>query len=297
MNAALTVEVLRVRGPVALRSARAVGLRDIGVPAGGFADEATGRLANRLVGQAPDATLLECALGVPDLRFSRACVIAVAGPPCGRLQSGSQSLPMWRRVRVGAGQTLRGGALSGGRFAYVAIAGAWLDAGSPWGGAPLASGTRLEVIAREVIGGAYAHPPEYLRELRRPGPLLLVGEACADAAGPINSLMRGGAGVSGTYSVSPTGDRVGVRLLPAGSPRAQVRRATPPSVVSNPVVPGVVQLTPSGALIVCGPDAGTLGGYPRLGVLDAESLSAALQAPAGARVRLALDAPPGWAVG
>ena len=36
---------------------------------------------------------------------------------------------------------------------------------------------------------------------------------------------------------------------------------------SFPVVPGSVQVTPSGELVVLGPDAGVTGGYPVVGVL------------------------------
>lgn len=46
-----------------------------------------------------------------------------------------------------------------------------------------------------------------------------------------------------------------------------------PSIISSAVLPGTVQLTPNGSLIVLHKDAQTVGGYPRVLQLTAEALS------------------------
>lgn len=53
------------------------------------------------------------------------------------------------------------------------------------------------------------------------------------------------------------------------------------SFESVPCFPGIVQLTPSGNIIVLGPDCGVTGGYPRIGYLDTISLLAFIKTPVG----------------
>jgi antagonist of KipI len=67
-----------------------------------------------------------------------------------------------------------------------------------------------------------------------------------------------GAGLSGTFQVSPASDRMGVRLrgpalaVPAGE------------MLSEPVCPGAVQVTRDGQCIILGVDGQTIGGYPKV---------------------------------
>jgi allophanate hydrolase subunit 2 len=81
--------------------------------------------------------------------------------------------------------------------------------------------------------------------------------------------------------VGERSDRIGVRLEGTGA-GAGVRGAG--ELASFPVVPGSVQLTPSGELVVLGPDAGVTGGYPVLGVVPRAGLDALAQARPGTAV-------------
>jgi allophanate hydrolase subunit 2 len=45
-----------------------------------------------------------------------------------------------------------------------------------------------------------------------------------------------------------------------------------PSIITSPVLPGTIQLTPSGKLIILMKDCQTSGGYPRVLQLDAASM-------------------------
>ncbi|MGB3801904.1 MAG: hypothetical protein WA952_18945, partial [Lewinella sp.] len=58
-------------------------------------------------------------------------------------------------------------------------------------------------------------------------------------------------------------------------------------LLSSAVLPGTVQLTPSGAILL-GPDAQTIGGYPRALVV-VDDLSPAFQLRPGQRIRFKVD--------
>jgi allophanate hydrolase subunit 2 len=64
--------------------------------------------------------------------------------------------------------------------------------------------------------------------------------------------------------VDPTGSRAGIRLNTS-------TRFDAEEMPSEPSCVGAIQCTPSGQLIVIGPDGPTIGGYPRIGtVIDAD---------------------------
>ncbi len=96
---------------------------DVGVPPSGPMDDLALRLANRLVGNAPDAAGLECTLSGPTLRFHSAAVVAVCGADMAATLN-DQPLPLWQTVSVPAGAVLRLGAVQGaGTRCYLAVQG------------------------------------------------------------------------------------------------------------------------------------------------------------------------------
>ena len=66
--------------------------------------------------------------------------------------------------------------------------------------------------------------------------------------------------LQGRFTVHRASDRVGIRL---NEPRSSHKI----ELASEPANPGTIQWTPSGQLIVFGPDGPTIGGYPKLGVI------------------------------
>jgi len=61
-----------------------------------------------------------------------------------------------------------------------------------------------------------------------------------------------------------------------------------PSIVSSPVMPGTVQLTPSGRLIILCRDCQTTGGYPRVLQLDKNSIDSLSQKTIGEIIKFKL---------
>lgn len=100
-----------------------VGYWAVGVPPSGPMDDLAMRLANRLVGNAPDAAALECTLSGPSLRFLHDTVIAVCGAAMA-LSVDGMALPLWQSHTVKAGSVLKLGAVQGaGARTYLALRG------------------------------------------------------------------------------------------------------------------------------------------------------------------------------
>jgi len=95
----------------------------VGVPPSGPMDDLAMRLANRLVGNAPDAAALECTLSGPSLRFHHDAVVAVCGAAMAFSIDGI-TLPLWQSHPVKAGSVLKLGAVQGaGARTYLALRG------------------------------------------------------------------------------------------------------------------------------------------------------------------------------
>ncbi|MBT0726671.1 urea carboxylase [Rosenbergiella australiborealis] len=97
-----------------------LGYWHIGVPPSGPMDDYAFRLANRIVGNHPDAAGLEFTLQGPTLRFHRDVVIALTGANCpARLDN--DPVDYWQPINVKAGQTLTLGRAQSGCRTYLAV--------------------------------------------------------------------------------------------------------------------------------------------------------------------------------
>ncbi len=100
-----------------------LGFWQVGVPPSGPMDALAFRLANRLLGNAPDAAGLEMTVSGPTFRFRCDTVIALTGA---EMQAELDGAPLdnWCVHRVSAGSILRLGSVHGaGLRAYLAVAG------------------------------------------------------------------------------------------------------------------------------------------------------------------------------
>ena len=79
--------------------------------------------------------------------------------------------------------------------------------------------------------------------------------------------------------VSSQCDRVGYRL------QGPALEARPDQIISEPVLPGSIQVPAGGQPIVTMPDGPTIGGYPKLGLVDPADLPRLAQCRPGQRLR------------
>jgi biotin-dependent carboxylase-like uncharacterized protein len=275
----VTVEILEVGASVLVQDRGRPGLAHLGVPRSGALDAPAAALAQRLVGNDPDAAALEVVLGGLALTVDRGVWVAVTGAPCSVLVEG-RLREFGAAVRLTPGATLRLGRPETGLRSYVAFSGGITvepvlgsratDTLAGVGPAPVRTGDRLPV-------GPGQRPPGSADTPRppAPGPLHLTAGPRADrVSGHVLDLLCGT-----TYAVSPHSDRVGLRLV--GEPLPLARTDELPS---EGVVLGAVQVPSDGLPVVFLADHPTTGGYPVVAVVDAGDLWQCAQLRPGERV-------------
>jgi len=238
--------------------------------------------ANRLVGNATTAPVLELLLQGARLRVLRDTILAVTGA------NADANVPLGARITVPAGGHIEFPRNRTGVWSYVAVAGGFVGVpllGSvsayPRGGIgrALAAGdvlcaapSRGKPLPDSAAGIPRDHSvPPPLRVW--PGPQWEAFPAASRAA----CFAR-------PWTVSSQSDRVGYRL--AGEPLEPARL----QLLSEPVLPGTIQVPESGLPIVTMRDGPTVGGYPKLGVLDPADISWLAQCRPGQAVRFQLMA-------
>ncbi|WP_327412785.1 biotin-dependent carboxyltransferase family protein [Streptomyces sp. NBC_01233] len=262
------------------------GYAHLGVPRSGALDAAAYALANRLLGNPPDAAALETTLDGTGLRALAPTVVAVTGAPCSVRISGRPAA--WgAAVRLPAGAELEVGPAESGLRSYVAVRGGLAvppvlgsrstDLLSGLGPAVLSAGMRLPVgpAGPDPAPGAdlcaLPGPPAELLLPLRPGP-----RADWFAPASLAGLWRAG------FRVSARSNRIGLRTE-AGPPLV---RARPGELPSEGMVLGAVQVPPDGLPVVFLADHPVTGGYPVVGVVPpGPALDAAAQARPGTPVR------------
>ncbi len=272
------------------------GYQDLGVPVSGPMDRASHRLANAIVGNAPDAATLEATWLGPELRMEQKTRVAVAGGDL-RATLDSADIPLHAPVRCRAGSVLRFGDRRAGARAYVAFDGGIivppvlgsrathvLSGLGGIEGRALRAGDRIplgevraDLKVRPYTGTGSARPSTVvgadlqvrpdagaggarLRVL--PGP-----QADYFAASALDALQRT------RYTISSQSDRMGYRLA-GGTPVLSVASG---DMISDAAFMGGVQLPPSGDPILLMADRQTSGGYPQLAVVITADLPLAGQ--------------------
>jgi biotin-dependent carboxylase-like uncharacterized protein len=230
--------------------------RRLGVPVGGAMDRATFELANALVGNAPETPGIEFAVRGPTLRANVGLTAVILGAPF-LVNVAGGCVPSGQSFAVSAGQAIEIRGTPVGMRAYLAVAGG-IDSpdvlGSRGGFSPLVAGEVLKCDSR----------PAPLRRLDPNCPFLQASRnwTLRLLPGPQHDWFPE---LKDTYTVSTASDRMGIRL---DGPRLTFPDR---EMISEPVVPGAIQITRDGQPIILGVDGQTIGGYPKIAhVIDAD---------------------------
>ncbi|MFC7307597.1 biotin-dependent carboxyltransferase family protein [Streptomyces monticola] len=255
----------------------------LGVPRSGALDQPAALLANRLVGNAPSAAVLETTLNGCAVRPRRAVTVAVTGAPCPVTVDGAPA-PWGAPVRVPGGALLAIGAADQGVRSYVAFGGGIggepvlgsrsTDLLSGLGPAPLTDGTVLPL-------GPETTPHTHVDVAPQPAPPTAL--VLRVTPGPRTDWFTPAALktlTTRTYRVSAAANRIGLRT--EGPP---LERAVKGELPSEGMVLGAVQVPPDGRPVVFLADHPTTGGYPVVAVVRESDVWTAAQAGPGTPVR------------
>ncbi|WP_457426210.1 5-oxoprolinase subunit C family protein [Roseateles sp. P5_E7] len=278
------IEILRV-GPLAtVQDLGRPGWRDRGLSLCGALDEFALQAGNLLVGNPPGAAGLEFTLAAATLRFHADACIAITGTDADASLDG-RPLRAWWRQRVRAGQTLKLAAPRERMRSYIAIAGGLAlspalgslstDLKGGFGGLDgraLRDGDHLPLNPSPALPARTVgmRPPEWTPAVR-----VLPGPEHEDF-----TMAAREAFWASDWTVTPQSNRMGYRL--AGP---QLERERGEELASHGMLPGVIQVPPSGQPIVLLADAQTTGGYPKIGIVIRADLWKLGQLRLGARLR------------
>ncbi len=247
----------------------------IGVPPSGPMDALSFRLANRAVGNAPEAAGLELTVTGPTLRFNVAATIALAGADM-QPQLDGRPVPYYEPVNVPAGATLALKAVKGpGARAYLAVAGGidvptYLGSRSTFtlgkfgghGGRALRAGDVLRCARIPVQRHGAATGADRVPALTSEWEIgVLYGpHGAPDFFTPADVEML----FSTPWKIHHHSDRTGVRLI---GPHPLWARADggeaglhPSNIHDNAYAVGTVDFT-GNLPIILGPDGPSLGGF------------------------------------
>ena len=241
------------------------GFRNIGIPTSGFMDQESAWAANELVNNNKDESLLEITLTGPTLIFNCNCVISITGGDFNPLIN-NLPIKMYQSINVSSGDILKLNNTINGARSYIAISGG-LNVKSLFGSKSLFSnisdsyhlkkGDEIKVSKKsesQILkwDKLKFNLNRFMKVFRGPEYDLL----------SINSKKKL---FKNEFTIN-TNNRMAYNL----EEKLQVDIKT---IISSPVLPGSVQLTPSGKIIILHRDCQTTGGYPRILQLDTNSLN------------------------
>lgn len=260
------------------------GYAAFGIPTAGFMDSTSAGIANLLLGNPVTAPCFEIFAGGVIFQVEQPCLVASAGAET-ELRVGKRVFHIHQPIPLKAGETLEIPPFRSGQWLYLSLTGD-IKVPERFGSQsfyfPITSQSRFR-NGDEV--DMVFNKPRYSPSNSRVGirDWRLFGNLSA-FPGPDFcrlSLSNQQALTQRSFTVSPIQNRMGIQL-------AELLENDLPGILSSPVFPGTVQLTPSGTLIVLMRDSQVTGGYPRILQLTDASISLLSQKRPGESVKFSL---------
>jgi len=278
---------VRQSGPFSLLQDRGrFGQAALGLTTGGPLDPLAARLANRLLDNDVDATLIEISFGGLHVVAEGDLQLAITGAEVPISIEGTEA-PPWSVLDLRDGQGLRLGFASRGCRAYLAVRGGFALSRSfgstatvprehigGLNGGPLQNDDRLPVAPAQPAERRWLPPGQRPRYHRRATIRVVPGyQQCLFSRGDKRRFF------DSEYRVSRLSDRMGCRL--EGPPV----HCSVDGILSEGIAPGAVQLPGDGQPIVLLSDRQTIGGYPKIGSALSVDCAILAQLSPGDRVR------------
>lgn len=260
------------------------GYKRYGVPESGVMDRQSATLANLLVKNPPQEPVIEITLIGPQIAFSDQAIIAITGAelsPC----INDQPASMNKAILVEAGQVLSFGKPVKGVRCYLGISGGLkvpkiLNSFSQYPGITVVG----RISNNEEISYDFPKNFKLPNTTVQPESKLFSENCLAAYPGPEFELLDRKLtnflfNRSFTIGVN---SRMGYQLENSFIPPNRLQ------IITSQVVPGTIQLTPSGKLMALMRDAQVTGGYPRVLQLTDRSINQLAQKKTGDKITFEL---------
>ncbi|WP_194767822.1 biotin-dependent carboxyltransferase family protein [Tamlana sp. I1] len=261
------------------------GFQEFGVPYSGAMDVYAAKMANALLGNSQNDAVLEMTMLGPTLQFNCATLICVSGADM-QAKLNNKPIEAYKLVQVKADDVLSFSSVKKGFRAYLAVKGGFQTETVMQSRSMYQSITENHYLSE----GDTLPIESYNNQQYNPNAALKVQHDYMGQSeigvfkGPEFDLLTKAQQerlLSFNFKISKENNRMAYQL---NEPLENTLEA----IITSPVLPGTVQLTPSGKLIVLMRDCQTTGGYPRVLQLSEASISALSQKYTGQSVRFKL---------
>lgn len=262
------------------------GYADLGVPESGATDKRAYYLANALLNNDSNAAMLECTLIGPTITSAIDTYIVITGA-LAMVTIDGVTVEHSKPTFVRSGQKVVVGKIFNGCRLYLAIAGgidtkvilgsrSWLLPITKY--QKLSDGMKLPV-------GTTNYGTKKGANLKTVNDTFIIDNTnILVKRGPeYNMLSRTQKNllVTTIFSISALWNRMAIQLN-------EVIENDLQDILTSPVIPGVIQLTPSGKLIILMKDCQTTGGYPRVLIVTKRGLLKLAQLQQGSTLELSI---------
>ena len=256
------------------------GYRNIGIPTSGFMDQENAWAANKIVDNDREECLFEITLTGPTLIFNGNYVISITG---GDFNPLINELPvkMYQPINVKLGDTLKINNTKNGARCYLAISGG-IDVKSIFGSKSFYSNISESYYLRKGDEIKISNNSKS-KILKKNKLKFKLNKSMNVFKGPEFDLLS--IKVKKMLFKNEFTIRTNSRMAYNLEEKVQIGVK---SIISSPVMPGTVQLTPSGKMIILHRDCQTTGGYPRILQLNKSSLNHLSQIKSNEKIKFSL---------
>lgn len=254
------------------------GYQQYGVPVSGVLDVYAASVANMLLGNEANDAVLEMTMTGPTLQFISKTSICISGADMSP-KLNQRPIAINKEIEVNEGDILSFGKLNQGFRGYLAVSGGIktekvMGSRSLYYGVTaqgsIAKGDELPVEVRlDAVPSKHAMLKIKTDYLATKNLEVLKGPEFEKLSKQQQEKL-----LTQEFSVSKDNNRMAYQMK-------EVLPNSLESIITSPVMPGTVQLTPSGKLIVLMRDCQTTGGYPRVLQLTENALNVLSQKMTG----------------
>jgi len=256
------------------------GYRNIGIPTSGFMDQESAWAANKIVDNDREESLIEITLKGPTLLFNSNCTISITGGDFNPLIN-DMPIKMYESINVKLGDTLKINNTKNGARCYLAISGG-IDVKSIFGSKSFLSNISESYYLRK--GDEIKISDNSNNKILNKNNLKFkLNRSMEVFKGPEFDLLS--LKVKNMLFKNEFTIRTNSRMAYNLEEKVQIGIK---SIISSPVLPGSVQLTPSGKMIILHRDCQTTGGYPRILQLNKSSLNHLSQIKFNEKIKFSL---------
>ena len=235
------------------------GFQNYGVPVSGCMDENSAKIANQILRNLTSSALLELTMTGCSLEFKKDIIIAVTGSDMNAKLNGS-SIQMYNKIDVKKGDLLSFGRFEYGFRTYIAFQGGIksekvMKSRSMYNG--ITKSFKIQkndkIVLNNLINKSRSTNQEKIQKL-------ILSNNIECYKGPeFHKLSKENKEnlLKKQFSISNNHNRMGYIL------NEKIKNNIKPIITSH-VMPGTVQLTPGGKIIILMRDCQTTGGYPRI---------------------------------